>query len=441
MIKAERKSIKAEHGIIANVASQDIPCIFVAMALMGIKEKQTKELKWRDCILKNKNINTVNLSKESVNFSAIPYVIINDEVHYFESANTSIICYKYPIYDGSCIKIFDRKSCQQHIINKYLKPITINSTRIFNETYANAKTIKDEYRSLITEWLYHDDELLKMFRSKGLKVSYECNNNIIDINKAWKLFINDDIESSFLHSVESPIFTIIDDKIYYFKIKNDKINHKGNVKFYHWINPDCSELLSDVYIPIRETCCKENETKMQSDSDGNNDNNSIDSKNGKSRISKVDYYLSIAETVSKRGTCLRRKFGAIIVNNDRIVSTGYVGAPRGRVNCCDRGKCIRMENNIPSGQRYELCRSVHAEANAIINASIEEMDQATLYLIGIENDGSVTNNAEPCSMCKRLIINSGIKNVITKTNNGIKIFNVDDWIRNDDSLDANHQGY
>jgi dCMP deaminase len=159
------------------------------------------------------------------------------------------------------------------------------------------------------------------------------------------------------------------------------------------------------------------------------------------RPNKIEYYLNIAKSISMRGTCLRRKFGAIIVNNDRIVSTGYVGAPRGRVNCCDRGICFRMEHNIPSGTRYELCRSCHAEMNAVINASPEEMKNATLYLVGIENDGSYTN-ADCCSMCKRVIINSGIETVIAQQSNGdFKVIPVSQWITNDDSLDINHIGY
>ena len=159
------------------------------------------------------------------------------------------------------------------------------------------------------------------------------------------------------------------------------------------------------------------------------------------RISKHEYYLKIAEAVSLRGTCLRRKFGAIIVKDDRIVSTGYVGAPRGRINCCDRGTCYRMEHNVPSGQRYELCRSTHAEMNAIIQASPEEMKCATLYLVGIENDGSYTNS-DCCSMCKRVIINSGINTVIARQADGsFKKIHVTEWINNDDSLDIDHKGY
>lgn len=159
------------------------------------------------------------------------------------------------------------------------------------------------------------------------------------------------------------------------------------------------------------------------------------------RISKPEYYLKIAEAVSLRGTCLRRKFGSIIVKDDRIVSTGYVGAPRGRINCCDRGTCYRMEHNVPSGQRYELCRSCHSEMNAVIQASPEEMKYATLYLVGLENDGSYTN-ADCCSMCKRVIINSGINTVIARQADGsFKKIHVTEWINNDDSLDIDHEGY
>ena len=159
------------------------------------------------------------------------------------------------------------------------------------------------------------------------------------------------------------------------------------------------------------------------------------------RISKPEYYLKIAEAVSLRGTCLRRKFGSIIVKDDRIVSTGYVGAPRGRINCCDRGTCYRMEHNVPSGQRYELCRSCHSEMNAVIQASPEEMKDATLYLVGIENDGSYTN-ADCCSMCKRVIINAGISTVVARqADGGFKTILVSDWVKNDDSLDIDHEGY
>lgn len=154
------------------------------------------------------------------------------------------------------------------------------------------------------------------------------------------------------------------------------------------------------------------------------------------RIDKINYYLDIAETVSKRGTCLRRNFGAIIVNNDEIISTGYTGAPRGRCNCSDLGKCMRQELNIPRGERYEMCRSVHAEQNAIISASRNEMIGATLYLVGIENeDLSYVKNAMPCALCKRMILNSGINTVIARNGkDSYTTINVNDWIENDDSL-------
>ena len=147
-------------------------------------------------------------------------------------------------------------------------------------------------------------------------------------------------------------------------------------------------------------------------------------------------HLDIAETVLERGTCLRRNFGAIIVKNDEIVSTGYVGAPRGRQNCIDMGECIRQKLNVPRGTRYELCRSVHAEANAIISAARSEMIGAALYLVGKEkDDGTLVKNAMPCSMCKRMIINAGIETVyIRDDKENYRVYKVDSWIEDDDSL-------
>ncbi len=160
------------------------------------------------------------------------------------------------------------------------------------------------------------------------------------------------------------------------------------------------------------------------------------------RIDKANYYLDIAETVLERGTCLRRNFGAIIVNNDQIVSTGYTGAPRGRKNCSDLGFCIRMEKNIPRGERYELCRSVHAEANAIIHASRDQMLGATLYLVGKEvTTGKYVENTSSCAMCKRMIINSGIDKVIVRNDkNDFTEYDVLEWIIGDDSLQGK-RGY
>ena len=129
------------------------------------------------------------------------------------------------------------------------------------------------------------------------------------------------------------------------------------------------------------------------------------------RISKQEYYLSIAAEVAKRSTCLRRQYGAVIVKNDEIVSTGYNGAPRGEDNCCDVGTCWRERNNIPHGEQYEKCVAVHAEQNAIISASRNDMLGGTLYLAGFE-DGKPIQNAEPCLICRRLIKNAGIEKVI-----------------------------
>ena len=160
------------------------------------------------------------------------------------------------------------------------------------------------------------------------------------------------------------------------------------------------------------------------------------------RRDKVNYYLDIAETVLERGTCLRRNYGAILVNNDEIISTGYSGAPRGRKNCLDIGTCERERLQIPRGQMYEKCRSVHAEANAIISASRRHMIGSTLYLIGREKEtGKYIENANSCSMCKRLIINAGIEHVVIRNSeNEYTSIEVCDWIYYDDSL-SNQFGY
>ncbi len=156
------------------------------------------------------------------------------------------------------------------------------------------------------------------------------------------------------------------------------------------------------------------------------------------RISKENYYLDIAETVISRSTCLRRCYGAIIVKNDEIISTGYNGAPRGRCNCVDLGRCTREEMNIPQGQRYELCRSVHAEANAIISAARRDMVGGTLYLAGKNAaTGQLLHDTSSCSMCRRLIINAGISKVIARTGPGeYTVTDVQDWIKEDDTLPA-----
>ncbi len=163
------------------------------------------------------------------------------------------------------------------------------------------------------------------------------------------------------------------------------------------------------------------------------------------RRDKTNYYLDLAEVVSQRCTCLRRHYGAVIVKNDEVISTGYVGAPRGRQNCSDLGACLREQRGIPRGERYELCRSVHAEANAIICAPRQGMIGATLYLVGItiEKDeatgtyrrGGYIENAVCCSMCKRLVINAGIAQVVCRDDREhYRVIQVEDWIADDESL-------
>ena len=157
------------------------------------------------------------------------------------------------------------------------------------------------------------------------------------------------------------------------------------------------------------------------------------------RIDKENYYLDIADTVSERSTCLRRCYGAIVVKNDEIISTGYNGAPRGRKNCVDLNRCTREEMNIPSGQRYELCRSVHAEANCIISAARKDTLGATLYMTCRDpKSGQLIPNSTSCSMCRRLIINAGILRVVIRdTETDYRVVDVQkEWIDEDDSLPA-----
>ncbi len=160
------------------------------------------------------------------------------------------------------------------------------------------------------------------------------------------------------------------------------------------------------------------------------------------RVDKHNYYLDIAQTVIERGTCLRRNFGAIVVKNDEIVSTGYTGAPRGRKNCSDLGFCTREKLQIPRGERYELCRSVHAEANCIISAARNELLGGTLYLVGKDaKTGELVPDASSCAMCKRMIINAGIQQVVVRnTPTEYTMIDVETWITDDDSL-AGKLGY
>ena len=158
------------------------------------------------------------------------------------------------------------------------------------------------------------------------------------------------------------------------------------------------------------------------------------------RVSKENYYLDIAQTVAKRSTCLRRCYGAIIVKNDEIISTGYNGAPRGRKNCVDLNYCTREAMKIPSGQRYELCRSVHAEANAIISAARRDTIGATIYMACVDPaSGQLIPGSSSCSMCRRLIINAGVEKIIIRdTETDFRVVDIQkEWVEEDDSLPEN----
>lgn len=156
------------------------------------------------------------------------------------------------------------------------------------------------------------------------------------------------------------------------------------------------------------------------------------------RIDKENYYLDIAESVLERSTCIRRCFGSVIVKNDEIISTGYNGAPRGRKNCVDLGYCTREKLNIPRGERYELCRSVHGEENAIISASRRDLIDSILYLVGKDyNTGEYVKDARPGAMCKKTIINAGIKKIVIRnTKDKYTIIDVEEFIKNDETLDG-----
>lgn len=159
------------------------------------------------------------------------------------------------------------------------------------------------------------------------------------------------------------------------------------------------------------------------------------------RVDKHNYYLDMAQTVLERATCLRRKYGAVIVKNDEVIATGYNGAPRGRENCTDLDFCAREKLNIKQGQNYELCRSVHAEQNAIISAARRDTKGATMYMVGIDaKTGEVLDHIDSCIMCKRVVINAGIESVIVKdksSEEGYKIYDVNDWIKFDEVLNKN----
>jgi len=161
------------------------------------------------------------------------------------------------------------------------------------------------------------------------------------------------------------------------------------------------------------------------------------------RPDKDHYYLNIAREVARRSTCLRRWYGAVIVKNDQIISTGYAGAARGTVNCIDIGVCPRQAAGIPRGERYELCRSVHAEMNAIIHAARTDMLDSTLYLVGIDaTEETVVEDAQPCKICKRLIINAGIDKVkVLDRGDAVMTYNVEDFIKNEELDLSKAHGY
>lgn len=157
------------------------------------------------------------------------------------------------------------------------------------------------------------------------------------------------------------------------------------------------------------------------------------------RIDKTNYYLDLAESTLERSTCIRRNFGAVIVKDDEIIGTGYNGAPRGRKNCDDLGYCLREKLNVPRGERYELCRSVHAEQNAIISVERSKMLGSTIYLCGKSHtDGSYVENSSPCALCKRMIINAGIKDIYVRDNKEkYRHILVEDFVKNDETLEGN----
>jgi dCMP deaminase len=150
------------------------------------------------------------------------------------------------------------------------------------------------------------------------------------------------------------------------------------------------------------------------------------------RKSKHEYYLGIAKEVAQRSTCFRRSIGAIIIRDDQIISTGYVGAPRKTKDSFEHGSCLRDKLKIPHGQRYELCRSVHAEQNAIINAARAGVSLlgGDMYIYGKIHGEETPIDAFPCFICKKMIINSGIDRVICSTADGkMKIFHITEWIK------------
>ena len=149
------------------------------------------------------------------------------------------------------------------------------------------------------------------------------------------------------------------------------------------------------------------------------------------RPSKDQYYLDLAKSVCRRGTCTKVEIGAVIIRNDQVISTGYCGAPRGTKSSHEHGFCLRRHLGIPSGHRYEICRSVHAEQNAIINAarSGTSLLGGDMYIYGqIYGKTDQPLDAFPCFICKKMLINAGIERVISSTAKGkMKIFRISQW--------------
>ena len=170
------------------------------------------------------------------------------------------------------------------------------------------------------------------------------------------------------------------------------------------------------------------------------------------RVDKINYYLDIAEAVSKRGTCLRANYGSVIVKNDEVIATGYTGAARGKVNCLDVGYCVRrkLAKDVKGGARFDLCRSVHSEQNAIISASRKDMIGSSLFIVGKYHDNDLYNkdikneykkDIDSCHFCKRYIINAGIENVYYRINKTeYKKIDVKEWIDVDELLEGK-EGY
>ncbi len=136
------------------------------------------------------------------------------------------------------------------------------------------------------------------------------------------------------------------------------------------------------------------------------------------RVSKIDTYLNCAEVFAYRSTCLKRKYGAVIVKDDVVISTGYNGAPRGFENCSNLGICSRMDRNMHQGEGYAICRAIHAEANALLNCSRQQTLGADLYLVGVNPGDNSIHEAKPCPLCARLIIQAGIRNVYLRVGEG-----------------------